>query len=358
MPNTRYLMIDSKNRKKHENGSRLNITLSEPIVAKSVKLVSFTAVNEIFNVRYPNNKLKILTYRILDSASILASPTTYPHIESTIIEIPDGLYSMVELTEKITQMSLDAPTGTIDIEASVLSNHKIQFSISSSGTQKRRMVLWEEIGPKFYQSLAYKLGFHRNQILELNDYIVSDKALLISHFSIFRNAEDGTDEVTITYLNNTFTELQWNEQRSNGCLIWNHNAIRTNVSHNIGYESPCANLYILTNLITDFERTINVDDQVLTTQASILQKIAVNANIYSYIHQSNLESFSHSVNRTIQNFWIELVDDDFQPFTDEQYKNYNLVLQFETQDNEQTHRINEKILLNNQELGFRARHGC
>ena len=110
----------------------------------------------------------------------------------------------------------------------------------------------------------------------------------------------------------------------------------TKTSLNVLFEtSPY--VVLKSSLVQDYQ-SVQVDDDYQMTHSqneSILQKIDIDVNRYSWIHyKSHVNgSFVHQLDgKTIQHFWVELCDDSFNTLKQSHFKDYTVVLKFETHD--------------------------
>ena len=92
-----------------------------------------------------------------------------------------------------------------------------------------------------------------------------------------------------------------------------------------------------------------------------MQKIDINVNIYSWIHyrSSLTESFVHQLSgQPINHFTIQLCDDEHNVFDESNFKNFSCILMFETHDDLDSRKINERVIEANQQKIFLANHNC
>ena len=72
-----------------------------------------------------------------------------------------------------------------------------------------------------------------------------------------------------------------------------------------------------------------------------------------------MDAYTHELSgKTISQFRLILCDDHGNVFTEGEHKNFSCVLKFETQDSSSENQITQRVLLQNQELGFKSRHMC
>jgi hypothetical protein len=334
MPYT-YLSIDSRHAQYHETASEMTVHLSAPILhAKSVRLVSFSQANEYYNIYSGANTLTFKAYRLTDNVS-----------ETLTITVPPGLYSISDL---VTFINNQTPTFfSISLSFAQLAGGKVTITATSATSPAKRMILFH---PRFYNSLAYRLGFAREQ--------VSD--------SFANNLIQGpTGSATINYKGVSTPESEWDETAL--FAIWNPSsavaADQVRTSNFIGFESRCPNLYVHSDLVRDFHTTMHdeANDMLLTSQQNVMQKIDLNVGIYSYVHyrSSLTEAFTHSLSgQAITSFKISLRDDQHKLFEARTYKPWSCVLVFETVDDEAAIRINEQVISDNQRRRFLAEHRC
>ena len=93
-------------------------------------------------------------------------------------------------------------------------------------------------------------------------------------------------------------------------------------------------LYIKSDLVQHFQRTLVVNGVSHTQNDSILAKIHIDRNRGSWIHANDTQNaFVHQLDgRTIKNFTIELADVNGKNFLHDHYKDFSIILLFETHD--------------------------
>ena len=343
-----YINVDSKHRNKHEKKSEIKVHLSSPILhAKSVRLIAFSAPNEFFNVIKGNNTITFVEYNLINGQT-----AEHPYT------ITPGLYSIDDL---ITQLNVDFsvnPVGGTTIVASRLANNKVQLVMSAATSQQRRVIIYypKYTGDKndpFFQSIAYRLGFYRDQVSDRKD-----SALI---------TDAGGGNAVINYEGFQTSEANWILDTENNFLLWNSSSTLANLKtfngQFIAFESLCSHLFIKSDLVKDFHSTVkdSANDIVFTTQRNILQKIDVDVNIHSYIHyRGNLtEAIVHSLSgQPISHFTIQLTDDHHNLFEGSAFKNFSCILMFETHDDLASTKLHEKVIENNQRSIFLASHNC
>jgi len=333
-----YVSIDSRHSQYHETASEMTVNLSAPILhAKSVRLVGFSQANEYYNVVTGSNTLIFKGYRLTDNVT-----------DSITITVEPGLYSITDL---VAAINAQTPTFfSISLSFAQLASGKVTITATSASSPGKRMILFHPRSKDFYNSLAYRLGFAREQ--------VSD--------SFANNLIQGpTGSVTINYKGVSTPEASWDETAL--FAIWRPSsstaADQVRTGNFIGFESRCPNVYIHSDLVRDFHTTMHdeANDMQLTSQQNVLQKIDINVGIYSYLHyrSSLTEAFVHSLSgQAITSFKISLRDDQHQLFTAKTYKPWSCILVFETVDDEAAIRINEQIISDNQRRRFLAEHRC
>jgi hypothetical protein len=268
--------------------------------------------------------------------------------DTLTVTVPPGLYSITDL---VTEINNQTPTFfSISLSFAQLASGKVTITATSASSPAKRMILFHPRSKDFYNSLAYRLGFAREQ--------VSD--------SFANNLIQGpTGSVTINYKGVSVPEADWDETAL--FAIWRPSsavaADQVRTSNFIGFESRCPNVYIHSDLVRDFHTTMHdeVNDMQLTSQQNVLQKIDLDVGIYSYIHyrSSLTEAFTHSLSgQTITSFKISLRDDQHQLFDARTYKPWSCVLVFETVDDQAAIRINEQVISDNQRRMFLAEHRC
>ena len=337
MPYT-YLSIDSRHSKYHETASEMTVNLSAPILhAKSVRLVAFSQANEYYNVYTGSNTITFKGYRLTDNVT-----------DTLTITVPPGLYSITDL---VTEINNQTPTlFSISLSFAHLASGKVAITATSASSPAKRMTLFAPRSKDFYSSLAYRLGFAREQVTD----------------SFANNLIQGpTGSVTINYKGVTVPEADWDETAL--FAIWRPSSTvatdQVRTGNFIGFESRCPNVYIHSDLVRDFHTTLHdeANDMQLTTQQNVLQKVDIDVGIYSYVHyrSSLTEAFTHSLSgQTITSFKISLRDDQHQLFEARTYKPWSCVLVFETVDDAAAIRINEQVISDNQRRMFLAEHRC
>ena len=126
-----YLHIDSKDRMQHETSSKMSIRLSTPIQkATSVKLVSLSLANELYNIDEGNN---VLTIHIQDCTV----PNVLEIVEplAIVIRVPAGVYTTERLIEAINVLIYEDYPNDEDRD-----HLDIAFELLDDGTNRVRIV--------------------------------------------------------------------------------------------------------------------------------------------------------------------------------------------------------------------------
>ena len=358
-------MIDtnkSKNVRHHdETSSSVTVQLNNPIQnAHSVEVASFSTSHEFFNVRQHNNSFKMFLYNLNTIANGGVDSVSKEYV------IPEGLYTTQELVEACNEaMALDPFGIYLTPFFTVLGNNKVQLTASSTGTLKRRLFLFE-YDHLFANSIIHRLGFTSNQVaLSSNSNAIqgysTPGSITLSHPLYFLRYIDDNIVLLFDQNNTQYTEAEWiaNETKP---LLWKTDG--TGQSHSgrsIGFEAY-PNLILKSSLIagSKFQSVHKEQDgKTHVKQDSILQVISVDVPMYSYLHwRGGLERpFTHTLSgKPVQNFTIELCDDQGLPFSTTDTKDWSCVLRFETA--EEDNYANETQILRNQQLSFKARHNC
>lgn len=337
-----YVCVDSRHCSYHDSqkGSEMSVNLSSPLLhAKSVRMVGFSQANEYWNVITGANTLTFKAYRLSDNVS-----------ETLPITVPPGLYSMTALVDVLNDLVPSPAFFGIDIVFTYLASGKVSITATSTTSPAKRMILYHPRSRDFYNSIAYRLGFAREQVSDSNANNLIQGPL---------------GSATINYKGVSVLEAEWDETAF--FAIWKTSSsisddqIRT--GNFIGFESRCPTLYVHSDLVRDFHTTIHdeANDMPLTTQQNVLQQIDVNVNIHSYLHyrSSLTEAFVHSLSgQPITSFKISLRDDQHRLFEPRSYKPWSVILVFETVDDEAAIRINEQVISDNQKRRFLAEHRC
>lgn len=337
-----YLYIDSKHRKSHEVKSEMVVNLSSPILhAKSVRCIALSAANEFFNVFEGANTITFIMYKI----------STPP--DSKTYTIPPGLYTIVDLIAKINSLILADPVPSTSITLSLLAGGKVNIQATHATSQTKRMIIYHPLRG-FTKSIIHRLGFSHNQV---SKYANSDLITIASTVATYN--------LPLKSGGSILTEADF--EANPIFTVWKPTTAVTSaqnkVGTHIGYEARCSHLFLKSNLIRDFHCTIYDDfsDLSLTTQQNIMQKIDINVNIYSWIHyrSSLTESFVHQLSgQPINHFTIQLCDDEHNVFDESNFKNFSCILMFETHDDLDSRKINERVIEANQQKIFLANHNC
>ena len=364
-----YVLIRSENRGHIHADSQIDVHLSKPIEnAVSCKMTSLSIANDFYNVHTGNNKFTILSYsRVKED----------PPWKSTV-EIPAGFYSVIAMKDAVLASLQDAFGMGSTPAAGLLNDNmtEVEFSVSTEGycqitmknvsatTNAWRCVLFHPSNHTFKTSIVHRLGFSRQQVSayayddlmyldETGEYSGTEKNraryLLKPQYkrdvldTRFRKRDP--DHVIYSESNR---ELSIQEDDSRVPFIFwvpwfTQKQVRK--AHHIGFETdPC--LYVRSNLVNHFQVT-NLVDGVSTSQSdSILAKVEIAVNRGSWIqHNANNTDIVHALNgSTISEFTVALSDYSGRNFMHNHYKDFSLILEFETLNNDLVNRNSIKAL--------------
>jgi len=144
-----------------------------------------------------------------------------------------------------------------------------------------------------------------------------------------------------------------------GLVVWETNVTVGRVcTGGSSFESIPLVSIVSDELVKHSSRTISNGGVMHTINSSILQTIPVSIGVYSYIHYHGFDRVSeHRLDgRTIADFDIEIQDHNHKHFQHHEFKDYNLVLLFTTED--ESDAGNQAAVVAYHELGFRRRHNC
>ena len=343
-----YIYVDSKHALDHETDSEMTVNLSNPIMnARSVKLISFSSPNEYHNVTDNNNSIVLWAYPLNGTLPPVSERYT----------IKNGLHSIAEIVDLLNIEFIKKPLSSASTqEMTLLANNRVKLQVSHSTNPPKKMVMYYPPYQSFQQSLSYRLGFSRKQVCRYDNVDL-----------IYKIPAGEPNENTIVYniKGEQLTEAQFLERKP--FEVWTMNSPlainNTKTGNNIGFESPCSHLFVKSDLVKDFHQTFKDSDsgQTMTTQSSILQKIDVSVNIFSYIHyRSGLnEAITHSLPGTpISHFNISITNDHSQKYKVNEFKQFSCILMFEISEPVATQNLNERTIQHNQELQFKSRHNC
>ena len=345
----KYLLIDSQTANTKTSTvpytSEVNIRLDHPIEnATSVQMVSFSTPNNMHNVRGHNSRFECMLYNLS-----LAVPT----IERRSYQIPPGLYTITELVDTLNNVASADPFANMTPVFSLLSTNKVAITCSSTGAGIRRFVLF---ATNFWNSIAHRLGYSKNQLMT---YEFDSK----SAEEFYNNVPPGQNYmirlIGSSVIINSMNETGW--RLNSNPLVWKCDGVGETLSGStIGFESYMYLLMKCSLVSHDFESIYRQSDGVVMSKTdNILQKIDTNVALFSYLHWSSgtVQPFVHKLSgKTIQSFSLELTDDTSRPFGIDESKHWNAVLKFEiAEENNQFIRDNSLL---NQNLRFKARHGC
>jgi hypothetical protein len=349
-----YVSVDSMNRRAHERTSRILVQLSEPIQhATSVEVVSFSTANEFFNVFEGYNTMHFEVY-----SPFVVSPEN----RSVFLTVDPGLYTGAELVAALNARALVAAvhptTGTnVTISFSLDETGRVAIKVSTPSAS-RRVVIYQA-GKNYNKSIPYRLGFSRTQTVRTN---LQGGGVNGAIPNLIRNTFDSAAPTPIAeYLDprvgsttepNSYIEESpfagghdpprlpyevWNtiDSTQNGPL-----ATHPVVGANILFEAHPF-VVLRSSLVNDFTKTLLEEDdghpsgRCSTTQDSVLCKVNIDRNLYSWIHyESHInQAMVHQLSgKPLSSFWVELADSNGEAFNGLEFKDYQLILKFETAD--------------------------
>lgn len=315
-----YVHIDSSRRQPHESDSSINVQLSEPIQrARSVRMVSCSVPNEFFNVTLDNREMEFLIYPY-DGGVVQPGDAGMVSIN---IALDVGLYKIPDLIPKIND-ALAAYTDAerLNVEMSFEwdpTTQRVLFEATPavSGTPARLVVMVHPKDHTFFNSVPYRLGFGRFQVCPYDRNVLAT------------DVRDGQ-----TFTRNFKGQLVLLDLQE--FFVLNTDQI-TQVSANyIGFETHPF-LFIRSDELVrhSLENWQNLDGSTTSKRNSVLAKIPINVNMYSWVHFTGAEyTFAHRLDgRTIHNFDLTLTNHIGGVFTAGQFKDWQCTLEFETVDN-------------------------
>jgi hypothetical protein len=369
-----YIYINSRNSKKSDTTSRMNIELTTPLLnAKTVSVCSFSTANEFFNIREPNNTVTIGVLSEADSAQFEPTLETYT--------IPPGLYDMPTVIAKLNELMEAIQPNSVWCTFAQTPQGKTTFSVQSNSTPKKRAFLYSEVFyAKFSTTLLYRLGFSNDQCAYADDVRLGGSDVL--RFTKVPTDGSVTEHYVINYRGFPLTEQQFADvdpkmhifkllkssfgtgyTNDDGSISTTRMTGDTLTSTYIAFESPCSYLLLKSNLVTNF-RSVVLDEQsntYVTHNDNILQKIDVDTNIYSYLHfkSKSSDSYKHTLSgKPISHFNLELCDNHGDIYSKNHHKPYSCVLKFEIEENHAIKDLNEKQIQLNHALQYNSRHIC
>jgi hypothetical protein len=359
----KYLIIDShaadRTSLRRAFDPTLNIKLDHPIKnATKVQLMSFSSPNNYSNVRENNNSFDCMLYNYV----------AVPFIERRSYRIDPGLYTISELVEALNVAAAAEPFGrtpgspTLTPVFSLLANNRVTITCSSAGNTIRRFTLYSD---NYFNSIVSRLGFSRHQVFSPEfDSRSKDDFLALnlegdsinSPGKLFGVGPGGT------VLIDGQPESEWYALGAARPLVWKTNSVgETKTSSTVGRETY-QHLLMKSDLVNQDVETVykNPDGSVVSRSFPVLAKIQCTVGLYSYLHwntQAADQSFVHTLSgKTIQSFSLTLCDDTGLEFQIDESKNFTAVLRFEIA--EPNNQVTLENNLRNQELRFKAEHGC
>lgn len=341
--NYRYVTVDSRHRRMHEDTSEISVELSNPIQnAVSVSCISFSTPNEIYNITKQNNTF------ILQPFSITAGSPHAQNIDSEkTYTLPLGLYTLIQIVALMNEAIEASPIEYYTVGFELLASNKTSVSVSCTGTQKKFICLYHKNEISFYSSLFHRLGFARNQIASGNVNMIREEG---SSVNLVKHQQDDYKEFTLQDVNtfNIFNIMSCND---NEILYGNF----------IGFESATSFMKLKCDLIHDMTTSVLNDDKsiVSTKSDNTMQHININVNIFSYIHYnaSPADAIKHNLsNQTIRRFKLTLTDDNDNVFQLNHFKDFSAIICFEIEEEQSILDINRDVLLTNQRMGYKSRH--
>jgi len=359
----KYLIVDShaadRTSLRRAFDPTLNIILDHPIQnATKVQLMSFSSPNNYANVRANNNRFDCLLYNY----------TVNPFIETRSYLIDPGLYTINELITALNAAAIANPFGTtpgaptLTPVFSLLANNRVTITCSSAGNTIRRFTLYADI---YFNSIVSRLGFSRHEVFSpqfdsraFDDFYAMNTVgdSINSPGKLFGVGAGGT------VLIDGQPESEWYAFGTGRPLVWRTNSVgETKTSSTVGKETY-QHLLMKSSLVNQDVETVykNPDGSVVSRSFPVLAKIEMNVPLYSYLHWNTTQadqSFVHTLSgKIIQSFSITLCDDTGVEFGIDESKNFTAVLRFEIA--EPNNQITLENNLRNQELRFKAEHGC
>jgi hypothetical protein len=154
------------------------------------------------------------------------------------------------------------------------------------------------------------------------------------------------------------SEVDWRADNTNP-LYWKTDENEFFVGSQIGYETY-QHLLLKSDLIHNDLQKVYMDDlgSSHTISDNVLEKIDMHVSSYNYIHWEKINPMVHQLSgKTVNQFTIELCDDNGRIFDTHESKIFTCILKFETADGNEAH-VNQLNSLINQRLGFLSRHNC
>ena len=363
-----YVVIDSTHQRNHETSSKMDIILNKPIHhATSVEVVSFSTANELYNIREGNNVAHFIIWDIQTANADNQPINVYPFA----ITFEPGFWRTVDIVAHLTEqhqaiVAENGWTTNVDITFSLLATNNIQITASSTSSFKRRMTLhYPDNKGNFYNSVWYRLGFTREHVVpyELNASGTVDNFLRYQNAKWEYLAPNGIYYES-ALLTNVITGVIGGEPPVQ-FYVWFCNS--TNVkakqiaSTNITVETY-PYLYIKSTKLAnnDIQITHHNSSGMMTIPTNILQKIVIDVNHGNWLHYETTvnEMFNHDLNdTTISTFDISITDPYGDEFQQHSFKDFQMVLKFETADPHDGE-INVEALKSLMLEGFEKRHNC
>jgi len=338
---TEYVHIDSID--SASTSSRVQVSLPAPLMhATSVSCVSFSAPNEFHNVRDGYNTFSLLVYKAVPSSNAYAQfDYTIPPGMYTVGEIVEALNLLMATTKPVPAGSTSEVTCTLSLLANGL------VSLQTNGTRTtatiKYILMYCPVGG-YYQSLANRLGFSRFQVTSLN---------------IAEHVRDSGSGVEWTDDGETWTLLADAEPKLFQLFtVSSETETNTATSDSVGFEAIGPQVMLRSSLVRDAYKTKSHGS---VTRSDILQVIPIDVGPLSYIHHRgyNKQALVHSLDgRPITTFWVELCDQWGVPFGDQEFKQFSLILQFDTEVDQAVEAAHREQALLAMDQQFRSRHRC
>jgi hypothetical protein len=236
----------------------------------------------------------------------------------------------------------------------LLSSNKVQVTATSTGTGKRRLILCSPV-TTLHNSIFKRLGFNRQQVFQSSDVYASHN-FIYSDYNV--NPHFTTSVSPELPKIKGISETVWRADNTNP-LYWRTDQNEFFVGSQIGYETY-QHLLLKSDLIHNDPQKVYMDDigSSHTISDNVLEKIDMHVSSYNYIHWEKVHPMVHQLSgKNVNQFTIELCDDNGKIFDTHESKNFTCILKFETADGNEAH-VNELNSLINQRLGFLYRHNC
>jgi hypothetical protein len=335
-----YIQVDSRHRLNHEQSSKIHVQLSRPIERpKSVSLQSFGTANEYYNVLDGNNQIQIVS-QIYDEQ--LYKLSTY-----TLLS---GFYTVEEIISELNRQVTDNG-GKLNNDSSITFTPSFDSVTQKSnftfvGPSKSRVVVYYPDNDEFDNSVLYRLGYSREQILPNLDQKPFNGRRLDGTILAFLPHKGGVPE----YIAENLVGYSIAKPLHSDNFI---------TARNNGFET--SNFLLLNcSLVNDFQVNSSHNDHVTTINTNILQRVNISTNRSSWINYESFNSaYEHALDgKTISNFWVSMNDQINKEFSKDHFKNFSLCLKITSHDKEENESLNERSVEKIRELMFKKQHKC